>query len=324
VLLLLKFWVHSLIPSEPDWVADIAARNNFIVEKFANGFEDGGDDLVLDELKGQLDETIDADAIDLSEFREGESRRAFNRANARAEVIALEQQRRALLKTLGDIKEELRDVFRKENFNAATGVGESKDGVPLGKITMRLNKLHFETKDLRLLGDDPKVQLRITVKALRAGAPPPAPPMGPTNFTRVIDATALQMQSKITDVLKASAVGPFAPISSADAEIVIDILDKRPGRNDMLLGSASLRLKEISDQESHDFVLRFKMRMENGDLLPTESSLFFNVIFQYSKAQPVRARIAQAKEALRAVELELARMKAGLEPDGAAEEEEEA
>ena len=109
----------------------------------------------------------------------------------------------------------------------------------------------------------------------------------------------------------------------SDAEIVIDILDKRPGRNDMLLGSASLRLKEISDQESHDFVLRFKMRMENGDLLPTESSLFFNVIFQYSKAQPVRARIAQAKEALRAVELELARMKAGLEPDGAAEEEEE-
>ena len=49
-------------------------------------------------------------------------------------MIALEQQRRALLKTLGDTKAELQDVFRKENVNAATGVGESKDGVPMGKV----------------------------------------------------------------------------------------------------------------------------------------------------------------------------------------------
>ena len=52
LLLMFKFWVHSLIPDEADWVADIAARNNFIVEKFAKGFEDAGDDLELGALKG--------------------------------------------------------------------------------------------------------------------------------------------------------------------------------------------------------------------------------------------------------------------------------
>ena len=52
LLLMFKFWVHSLIPEEADWVMDIAARNNFIVEKFAKGFEDAGDDMELDALKG--------------------------------------------------------------------------------------------------------------------------------------------------------------------------------------------------------------------------------------------------------------------------------
>ena len=44
-----------MIPDEADWVADIAARNNFIVEKFSKGFEDAGDDLELDALKGGCD-----------------------------------------------------------------------------------------------------------------------------------------------------------------------------------------------------------------------------------------------------------------------------
>ena len=47
-----KFWVHSLIPEEADWMKDIAARNNFIVEKFSKGFEDAGDGMELDALKG--------------------------------------------------------------------------------------------------------------------------------------------------------------------------------------------------------------------------------------------------------------------------------
>ena len=52
VLLLFKFWVHSLIPDEAEWVTDLAKRNAFIVEKFAKGFEDAGDDMELDALKG--------------------------------------------------------------------------------------------------------------------------------------------------------------------------------------------------------------------------------------------------------------------------------
>ena len=67
--------------------------------------------------------------MDLSEFRENESRKAFHIANDQTEVLMLQQQRRGLLKTLQDIKDELQDVYRKETFNTATGVGESKSGI---------------------------------------------------------------------------------------------------------------------------------------------------------------------------------------------------
>ena len=38
------------------------------------------------------------------------------------------------------------------------------------------------------------MQLRVLLKALRLGAPPPGPPVGPGNFTRIIDAAALQVR----------------------------------------------------------------------------------------------------------------------------------
>jgi hypothetical protein len=67
--------------------------------------------------------------MDLSEFREEkESRKAFHIANDQEEVLTLQQQRRALLKTLQEVKDELQDVYRKETFNTSTGVGESKSG----------------------------------------------------------------------------------------------------------------------------------------------------------------------------------------------------
>jgi hypothetical protein len=53
-LLMLKYYIESTFQEEPQWVADVAARNNFIIEKFAKGFEDAGDDMELDALKGQV------------------------------------------------------------------------------------------------------------------------------------------------------------------------------------------------------------------------------------------------------------------------------
>ena len=61
------------------------------------------------------------------------------------------------------------------------------------------------------------------------------------------------------------------------------------------------------------------MRQDNGDLTPTEAHIDFSILFQFSKAQPIRGRIAATKEALRQVELDLARLKAGF---SLAEEEE--
>ena len=99
------------------------------------------------------------------------------------------------------------------------------------------------------------------------------------------------------------------------------------GKGDALLGSTSIRLKELQDQESHDLSLHFKMRQENGDLTPSEAHIDFNILFQFSKAQPIRSKIAATKEVLRQVELDLARLKAGFsrvegEEEGGGGEEE--
>ena len=51
---MLKYYIESTFQDEPQWVSAIAARNNFIVEKFAKGFEDAGDDMELGALKGQV------------------------------------------------------------------------------------------------------------------------------------------------------------------------------------------------------------------------------------------------------------------------------
>ena len=40
-----------ITPSEPDWVGDIEARNNFVIEKYVKGVEDGGDDIDMGVVK---------------------------------------------------------------------------------------------------------------------------------------------------------------------------------------------------------------------------------------------------------------------------------
>ena len=77
--------------------------------------------------------------MDLSDFRENESRKAFHIANDQTEVTTLQQQRRALLKALQEVKDDLQDVYRKETFNTATGVGESKSGTHTLSSTSRTN-----------------------------------------------------------------------------------------------------------------------------------------------------------------------------------------
>lgn len=63
----------------------------------------------------------------------------------------------------------------------------------------------------------------------KVGAPSPGPPTGPRNFSAILDHETLTHASKTGEALKQSEIGPFAPISTQEAEVVFDVLDKRPG-----------------------------------------------------------------------------------------------
>ena len=74
----------------------------------------------------------------------------------------------------------------------------------------------------------------VCLQATKVGAPPPGPPTGPRNYSVVLDQETLAHANKTGEALKRSEVGPFAPISTQEAEVVFDVLDKRPGVTTLL------------------------------------------------------------------------------------------
>ena len=65
------------------------------------------------------------------------------------------------------LKDQLQLAYKTESFNDATGIGESKHGLPLGRLSARLVSLKFPPADLALLGKDPQICVRISIKCTR-------------------------------------------------------------------------------------------------------------------------------------------------------------
>ena len=130
VFLLVKAYIHSLIPSEPDWVGDIEARNNFVIEKYVKGVEDGGDDIDLGVVKGTIEDHIDIEGLNLFDLRKSKaiSEEVYN------EIERRETKKRNLMRELQGLKDQLQIAYKTEKFNDATGIGESKHGLPLGRL----------------------------------------------------------------------------------------------------------------------------------------------------------------------------------------------
>lgn len=55
-------------------------------------------------------------------------------------------------------------------------------------------------------------------------------------------------------------------------------------------------------------------RHPNGDFKPSEASMLVSGLFQFSKVVPLRAKISQVQDKLRAIEKELATLKTGKDP----------
>ena len=127
-LLMLKSYVHSLVPSDPDWVGDLEARNSFIIEKYVKGMEDAGGDMDMGVVKGTVLDHVDIDGLNLFDLRKSKaiSEETYNELERR------ENKKRSLLRELQGLKDQLQVAYKTETFNDTTGIGESKHGLPLG------------------------------------------------------------------------------------------------------------------------------------------------------------------------------------------------
>jgi hypothetical protein len=206
------------------------------------------------------------------------------------------------LKELTETKVALENTLKSENFNDNTGIGESKNGLPLGRLAVRIVSMDFPQKDLKYLGDDPFVRLRISIKGIRSGGPPAGPPIGPKSYC-----IAFQ---PLENVPINEALGPFAPIRTQDANVLFELVDMRPEHHEKVIGTTMVHLNELKEQDSKDLVLSMLMIQENGDLKPTDITVLAALIFQYSKIAPIRISITNIQNKLRLIEKELSGVKA--------------
>lgn len=324
VLYLKTMWAVSA-PAELDWVTTLKARNAYVYQKYIVGFFDDDENLDLSVLKGQLDDQVDVDRYSLYDLRKG---KAVTEGEYRA-MGELEAKRRALRKEMKMVKDNLQQIYKTETFNDNTGIGETKHGLPLGRLTVNLIQIEG------LIGEDIgdniagklaekqakaaqsgkqvstevlKQQLKIrrdikikcSVRATRKGTKAAAP-LGNLAFSDT--KKLLNGVARLDQVM-----GPYAPIKTIDAEVFFNVLDT--GEDDSSIAFANIGLRSIQDQRTHEKKLALKVKMASGESRIV-GHLYLTIQFQFSKVLPVRRRIFEIQGQLRGIEEKLSLIKAG-------------
>eukprot|EP01038_Epipyxis_sp_PR26KG_P012127 gene12127-16235_t len=310
MLILMRIW-----PDESDYAKEIDARQNFIVDKFFKGVEDNDEDLDANTAKGNLNDQYlynHIDSLNLFDLRKG-----IPVSDEQYSIMeAKETERRELIRDLIAAKEKLKVIYKSETFNEITGVGESLYGLPLGRLKVKLIQLTG-----LILPEEPKqptrIKIRISIKPTKSGQSAPCPPLGALGDSRELPVSIDGMVPHINESL-----GPFAPIRTIDAEVVFNILDMDPSKNEANIGTTSVPLRDLRDQTQHSRSIHVSLRKMDGTLQLQSSSqneknpssntlLYVNLTFQYSKVVPLRNKVFSIQDKLQTLDRELARLKAG-------------
>jgi len=311
ILCMFKVAVCMAISEVPEWVRVLKLRNQFIYKKYIVGIRDESHGFSFDHAKGVIDDNVDVDALNLYDLRKGSR-------ITEAEYLAmgtLEANRRVLMKEIRLAKEHLQLVYKTEIFNENTGIGETKHGLPLGRLSVKLIQIEGligEGLEDLITSSTPqqggffsgpqlqKVYVKIDVRAIRKGA------TAAQDFGRLANSEKLILKNgsvKIDQIM-----GPYAPIRTIDAEVVFSVLNVN--EDDASIAIAVISLRELQDQVAQDLVLPLKVKLPNGNII-SPGRLFLNIQFQFSRVLPLRRRIYEVQGKLREVEQELALLKAG-------------
>ena len=302
-LLIYKIALTTFFPSPPGWIDEITKRIFFVEQKYQFGVDDEVEDS-SDNIKGNLDDPVDIDRITLFDIR----KEKLNQETYK-EIEQVEDKRRMLLKELRGVKEQLQEAYKTESFNDVTGIGETKHGLPLGRLTVKL----LEIQQYMSRERPSTVKIRISIEwSGKRGGTPPGPPIGPYSYSRTVELSPAKGVAVFDQ-----AVGPFAPIKTLDADVIFDILDGKPEMNNAVVAKATISLRELQDQLQTQKTLTVRIpKMGDDDDPQAEvqydyATLFVVLQFQYSKVQPLRTKIYHIQDEVRGAEKRLAELKTG-------------
>jgi len=313
VLCMFKVAVSAVVPQVPEWVRDLKQRNQFVYKKYIHSYDNDINE-ELNGVKGVIADHVDVDALNLYDLRKN----TRVTEEEYVEMGRLEAKRRVLMKEIRLAKEHLQLVYKTEIFNENTGIGETKHGLPLGRLSVKLIQIEGlmgEGLEDLLTSNSPqkggffsgsnsqKIVVNINIRAIRKGA------SAARDFGVLARSEILILNDgcvKIDQIM-----GPYAPIQTIDAEVVFSVLNVNEDYASIAMAVISLR--ELQDQVAQDLVLPLKVRLPSGKII-SPGRLFLNIQFQFSKVLPLRRRIYEEQGRLREVEHDLALLKAGKAP----------
>ena len=300
ILLAFKFVLHLVLAPNMEEINKLASRNEFIVDKYHSIVERTGSS-VAGSTKGHISVALDNPALydlrkskpwDESDFKDLEE---------------LELRRKDLNRDIKVLKDKLHAVYKFETYNENTGIGETKHGLPLGRLSVRIVELQdFNHKDIPKFCPGFALKIRTLIKGSRQTGKQAGPAWTPKADSEVhkLDSTCKIVFNQV--------MGPFAPIRTQDAEVIFEIMEVPKGGKGKLgvsVATTSKRLRELLDQRIHNEVLNVQIRNDNGMLMPSNSRLFVSLEFVYSQIVPIRNELYILQEQVRNIEDGVQRIK---------------
>ncbi len=303
VLVLFKLLMNIIIPSDTAFTKMLLKRQDFITKKFLMGFDDDDDALSLNDLKGNLtdfEENV-VESLNLYDIRKAKQ---FTEKDYEM-MEALESKRRDLLGETRLAKGQLQRVHKSEVLNEQTGIGETKHGLPLGRLSVKL--VNIEGLDIEALGyseSDDKFKLRVNIVSTSKVVAQAGPPISDKSYC-----TQFMFKDGDSQFAKGNIqnLGPFAPIRTFDAEIHLEIMETK---KDAIVAKCIVPLRDLSEQVPQQKTLYAKVQ-SGTTWVPSECKIHVELFFQYSKIVPLRNKIYEITDRLRETEKQLALIKAG-------------
>lgn len=296
-VLKLKTW----LPVESDEVDEILSRQEYIINKFVKGYSDDDEDLGGD-IPGHVEDTMDMEGLKLFDLRKGMTITDEDYTK----IEYLEAQKRDLMRELRLIKDRLQDAYKTETFNDMTGVGETKHGLSLGRLSVRLVEIHnFHDPELSVLGPKPSFKIRVDIKGTKPGGAAPAPPFG-----ALADSSLLTLKPDDSVSIQQS-LGPFAPIRTIHAMVHFNVLNMSQSAYEANIATASVPLRDLQDQAQHDKILNLSIRCIDGSLKHSNAQLYVNLTFQYSKVVPIRSKVYLIQDKMHSIDRDLVQLRSG-------------